>query len=87
MTLYNHQQEYFRKLEKEREEVFMTCLRTMVDPPINGEITKKKLDAAGVTMVTKQKDRGYETWLEQKGKRISPVFSISFKLDLPIKPY
>ncbi len=71
----------FETLQKIEEETFVTALREMAVPPIKGEITKEKIKWRGIKIVQKQEVIGFKRWLEQRGKRISPVIYYSSNID------
>ena len=60
---YNHQ----------IEGIFTMYLKVLAKPPIKGEITAGKLRWRGITRVIESNSQ--DTWLEQRGKRISPIVS------------
>ena len=55
------------------EEVFRTYLKLLAWPQIKGEITPGKLRWRGIVRVVESNSQ--DTWLEQRGKRISPIIS------------
>lgn len=62
---------------KAEAEVFEQCLRTTAEPVVKGEITAGKLKWRGIRLV--RYVAGNQSWLEQRGKRISPIV----QLELP----
>lgn len=76
----NVAQRFIEQIRKKEEELFTTALRTMVEPPIKGEITKGKLQWRGIRLIRQQIGLDYYSWLEQRGKQISPKFHIEAKL-------
>lgn len=65
-----------REALKQRDKLFESALRTMAEPPIKGEITKEKLTWRGIKMIHQQIGFDSYSWLEQRGKQISPKFHI-----------
>lgn len=63
---------FIQEQQKKEEEIFTIALRTMVDPPIKGEITKGKVKWRGIRIVQYNDGFKYTKWLEQRGKQISP---------------
>jgi hypothetical protein len=72
--------EYVEKIQKQEEEIFITALRTMAEPPIKGEITKGKLTWRGIKLIRQKVDFSSYSWLEQRGKKISPTVHIKAEL-------
>ena len=66
-------QRLISEMQKQEEELFITALRTMAEPP--GKITWR-----GIKLI--RQHIGFDTysWLEQRGKQISPKFHIEAKL-------
>lgn len=58
---------------KQIEEIFTTYLMVLAKPTIKGEITLGKLRWRGIVPVVESNSQN--TWLEQRGKKISPVIS------------
>ncbi len=73
-------QRFIAEMQKQEEELFTTALRTMAEPPIKGEITKGKITWRGIRLIRKQVGFDSYSWLEQRGKQISPKFHIESKL-------
>ena len=73
-------QRLISEMQKQEEELFTTALRTMAEPPIKGEITKGKITWRGIRLIRKQVGFDSYSWLEQRGKQISPKFHIEAKL-------
>lgn len=73
-------QRFIAEMQKQEEELFTTALRTMAEPPIKGEITKGKITWRGIRLIRQQVGFDYYSWLEQRGKQISPKFHIEAKL-------
>ncbi len=68
-TIFNLMEEY----RKKEEEIFTESLRTNAVPPIVGEITGGKLKWRGIKVAAQHVGFfGFEKWLEQRGKQISP---------------
>lgn len=67
------------EMQKQEEELFITALRIMAEPPIKGEITKGKITWRGIKII--RQNIGFDTysWLEQREKQISPKFHIEAK--------
>lgn len=53
---------------------FEQCLRTVAVPPIKGEITHGKLIHRGIRRLISST----ETWLEQRGREISPRIKTTY---------
>lgn len=73
-------QRLITEMQKQEEELFTTALLTMAEPPIKGEITKGKITWRGIRLIRKQVGFDSYSWLEQRGKQISPKFHIEAKL-------
>jgi hypothetical protein len=73
-------QRLIAEMQKQEEKLFTTALRTTAEPPIKGEITKGKLTWRGIRLVRQQIGFDSYSWLEQRGKQISPKFHIQAKL-------
>jgi hypothetical protein len=73
-------QRLIAEMQKKEEELFITALRTMAEPPIKGEITKGKITWRGIRLIRQQVVFDSYSWLEQRGKQISPKFHIEAKL-------
>ena len=71
---------FVSETQKKEEELFTIALRTMAEPPIRGEITKGKITWRGIRLIRKQVGFDSYSWLEQRGKQISPKFHIEAKL-------
>ncbi len=79
-------QRLISEMQKQEEELFTTALRTMAEPPIKGEITKGKITWRGIRLIRQQVGFESYSWLEQRGKQISPKFHIEAKLpDLNVR--
>lgn len=76
----NVTQRLFDEVRRQEEELFTTALRTMAEPPIKDEITKGKLTWRGIRLIRQQVGFDSYSWLEQRGKQISPKFHIKAKL-------
>jgi len=70
----------FDEVRRQEEELFITALRVMAEPPIKGEITKGKIRWRGIRLIRQQVGPDSYSWLEQRGKQISPKFHIEAKL-------
>jgi len=77
--------QYIDLILKKEDEVFMESLRTMINPPIKGEITKNKLKWRGVKLIQENDYFKSVRWLEQRGKQISPKIVINCELDNKFK--
>jgi translation initiation factor 2B subunit (eIF-2B alpha/beta/delta family) len=73
-------QRFIAEMQKQEEELFTTALRTIAEPPIKGEITKGKITWRGIRLIRQQVGFDSYSWLEQRGKQISPKFHIEAKL-------
>ena len=80
LKIANVTQRFFEQIRKQEEKLFTTALRTMAEPPIKGEITKGKLQWRGIRLIRQQVGFDSYSWLEQRGKQISPKFHIEAKL-------
>ena len=70
--LNNIVKEFIQEQLKWEDEIFISALRIMAEPPIKGEITKGKVKWRGIIIVQHVDGFKYTKWLEQRGKRISP---------------
>lgn len=61
-----------QELQNKEENLFISTLRTMAEPPIKGEITKGKLRWRGIRIILQEDGFKYTKWLEQRGKQIGP---------------
>lgn len=80
LNIANVTQRFIYEVQKQEDELFTTALRTMAEPPIKGEITKGKIRWRGIRIIRKQTGLDSYSWLEQRGKQISPKFHIESKL-------
>ena len=80
LNITNGTQRLFDEVRRQEEELFTTALRVMAEPPIKGEITKGKLTWRGIRLIRQQVGFDSYSWLEQRGKQISPKFHIEVKL-------
>lgn len=80
LNIANVTQRFFDEVRRQEEELFKTALRTMAEPPIKGEITKGKLQWRGIRLIRQQIGLDSYSWIEQRGKQISPKFHIEAKL-------
>jgi len=70
----NVAQSFISEVQKQEDRLFTTALRTMAEPPIKGEITKGKIKWRGIKLIRQQIGIDFYSWLEQRGKQISPKF-------------
>lgn len=80
LNIANVTQRLFDEVLRQEEELFTTALRVMAEPPIKGEITKGKIRWRGIRLIRQQIELDSYSWLEQRGKQISPKFHIEVKL-------
>lgn len=80
LNIANVTQRLFDEVRRQEEELFVTALRTMAEPPIKGEITKGKLRWRGIRLIRQKVGFDSYSWLEQRGKQISPKFHLAAKL-------
>ncbi len=80
LNIANVTQRFISEVQKQEEEIFTIALRTMAEPPIKGEITKGKIRWRGIRLIRQQIGLDSYSWLEQRGKQISPKFHIESKL-------
>ena len=64
------------KARAEQDCIFEYALRNVAEPPVKGKITRGKIRWRGIRLVVKDSFGKHERWLEQRGKRISPVIVI-----------
>lgn len=82
VSMAGFHKEYLFKIQKDKESIFDFALRNNAVPPIKGEITKGKIRYRGIYIVVKNNfPDSPETWLEQRGKLISPIIKIELKLN------
>lgn len=81
LNIANVTQRLFDEVRRQEEELFTNALRAMAEPPIKGEITKGKIRWRGIRLIRQQIGLDSYSWLEQRGKQISPKFHI--KAELP----
>ena len=77
IKLEHLRQSVVKSIINQEEEIFTIALRTMTEPPIKGEITKGKLKWRGIRLIRQHIGLDSYSWLEQRGKQISPKFHIS----------
>lgn len=65
-----------KDIQNKHDEILETALRTMAEPPIKGEITKGKIRWRGIRLCTQNDGLKSYTWLEQRGRLISPTITI-----------
>jgi hypothetical protein len=80
LNIANVTQRFISEAQKQEEELFTTVLRTIAEPPIKGEITKGKIRWRGIRLIRQQVGLDLYSWLEQRGKQISPKFHLEAKL-------
>ena len=80
LNITNVTQRLFDEVRRQEEELFTTALLIMAEPPIKGEITKGKIRWRGIRLIRQQVGLDSYSWLEQRGKQISPKFHIEAKL-------
>mgnify|MGYP003625894147 FL=1 len=81
LNIANVTQRFISEVQKQEEELFTIALRTMAEPPIKGEITKGKIRWRGIRLIRQNVGLDSYSWLEQRGKQISPKFHI--KVNVP----
>lgn len=71
------------KITKEQNDIFEYAVRNMAVPTIKGEITKGKIRWRGIRLIQNgAAEYGrIEKWIEQRGKRISPIVTLNFKMN------
>ena len=74
-------QNFIAEMLKQEAEIFTTALRVMAEPPIKGEITKGKIKWRGIKLIRQLIGFSTYSWIEQRGKQISPKFN--FEVNLP----
>lgn len=57
--------------------IFEYILRNKIKPPIKGEITSQKLKRHGIKKIYVPSEN--KSWLEKRGKRISPIIKFSIR--------
>jgi hypothetical protein len=80
LNIANVTQCFISEAQKQEEELFTTALRTIAEPTIKGEITKGKIRWRGIRIIRQQIGLDSYSWLDQRGKQISPKFHIEAKL-------
>jgi hypothetical protein len=65
------------KAEEMEYALFEKAVRTNAKPPITGKLTPNKLKKAGINRCFNEETM--ESWLEQRGERISEKFKIVWK--------
>lgn len=68
---------FISKIRENQNKAFEYALRNVAIPPIKGEITKGKPKWRGIRIVQRRQQLLYETWLEQRGVRISAIFQLT----------
>jgi len=81
-TMQDNLTEIYQKMVKqilqEEEKIFTKSLRHFAEPPIKGEITRGKIIWRGIKLVRQRTMTDYTSWLEQRGKQISPKVTANF---------
>lgn len=65
------------KIYESQQKYFEYALRNTATPVIKGKITKGKISWRGIRVVVKELPGEHESWLEQRGRRISPVIKVN----------
>jgi len=76
----------FIKEQSERQNAILEkAVRENATPPIKGEMTKGKVRWRGLRMIHRGNgaDGFTETWIEQRGKRITPIIRNEYSYQLP----
>ena len=76
----------FIKEQSERQNAILEkAVRENAIPPIKGEMTKGKVRWRGLRMIHRGTGAyGFtETWIEQRGKRITPIIRNEYSYQLP----
>ena len=76
----------FIKEQSERQNAILEkAVRENAIPPIKGEMTKGKVRWRGLRMMHRGTgaDGFTETWIEQRGKRITPIIRNEYSYELP----
>jgi hypothetical protein len=71
----------YKEFLRQVDASFEKALRENAEPPITGEITKEEIDARGIRMIHRGGIPSH-SWLEQNGKRISPIITIGAELNI-----
>ena len=81
--IMDHTRNNIRDVVCHQEKILKDSLRENAIPPITGEITKGKLLWRGIRLVQTQHTIpwGGSRWLEQRGKRISPIIRYDVSID------
>ncbi len=68
------------QVAKQQNDLLEYSVRNFAVPPVKGEITKGKIQWRGISLIQNgAAEYGkIEKWLEQRGKRISPIITINF---------
>lgn len=75
--LQEMEQTIIGSITKRYNELLETAIR-LSEPPIKGEITKGKVKWRGLKIVYKNTFNNLESWVEQRGVKISPSFIVTF---------
>lgn len=73
---------FVKQVKSEQDKAFEYALRNVAVPTIKGDITKGKIKWRGIRIVQKNKPFMYETWLEQRGVRISAIIQVEGMLPI-----
>jgi len=73
--------DYTQKVCSEVDRILESALRNNAEPPIKGEITYNKIKWRGIRKIEQRFFDRTETWLEQRGKRISEKIIINFSIN------
>ncbi|MCK5644205.1 MAG: hypothetical protein KAJ19_25625 [Gammaproteobacteria bacterium] len=73
-------QRLMKQMVAEHDKILEASLRIYAEPPIKGEITKGKIRWRGIRLIRQQVGLDSYSWLEQRGKQISPKFHIEANL-------
>jgi len=71
---------FFDQAQQSREELFTLSIYASAEPKIKGEITKGKLKWRGIRIVEQTFGFSSFSWVEQRGKQISPKFQVNINL-------
>jgi len=69
-------EQFKRDVARRNNELIEKVLRTMVVPPLEGEITSEVIAKSGVMCVGRFDGEKTEWWIEQHGTRISGISTI-----------
>ena len=77
LSLSEFTNKFILQIQENQNNIFEHALRNVAVPPIKGEITPNKIKWRGIRLVNKNQFGKSESWIEQRGKRISEI--ITFK--------